>query len=121
MSLSAILLGLINIAIVVVILLLIGACILWFHGLDVVPGACQRAKALYGCRRPDSPLHAGGLAARHSECQDYRRASEPGAADQRDDTGAARHHGGQSMTITNFAHRDLCGSWKLRLSVCVRR
>lgn len=32
MSLSAILLGLINIAIVVVILLLIGACILWFMG-----------------------------------------------------------------------------------------
>ena len=72
MSLGSILLGLINIAIVVVVLLLIGACILWFLSWLSFPGARHGAKAVHRRGSTDRPVHAGGIAAGHPHGADYR-------------------------------------------------
>ena len=74
MALSAILLGLINIAIVVAILLLVGAVILWFCSWMQLNVPANVQTGLHHRRRADRALHAGRAAARHSDYPHHQRA-----------------------------------------------
>ena len=72
MSLSAILLGIINIAIVVAILLLVGAVILWFCSWMNLARACECAEGLHHRGRSDRTVYARCADARHPVHQDHR-------------------------------------------------